>query len=231
LNRRSAIRLNERISRRMKKFIIKFIVTLFSGPLMNLYFSTIRVRVWRKDYMNELRRNNQTFIILLWHENMILPLYVNRHAKIHVLVSQHFDGEIISRVLHAVGYRTVRGSSTRGGFGAFLKMKKKLERYDVGITPDGPRGPRRKVKLGAVKLASEAGNVILPVGVACSRFMRLKSWDQFFLILPFSRCEVVYGKPYRVPVKTESLKLRSHAHNLEKILNQLDDLAQECLDR
>lgn len=181
--------------------------------------------------MNELRRNNETFIILLWHENMILPLFVNRYAKIHVLVSQHFDGEIISRVLNAVGYRTVRGSSTRGGFGAFLEMKKKLERYEVGITPDGPRGPRRKVKLGAVKLASESGKVIVPIGVASSRSRRLKSWDQFLLILPFSRCEVVYGKPYKVPVKTESLKLRSHTHNLEKVLNQLDVVAKKCLDR
>lgn len=181
--------------------------------------------------MHELRRNNQTFIILLWHENMILPLYANRHAKIHVLVSQHFDGEIISRVLHAVGYRTVRGSSTRGGFGAFLEMKKKLEKYVVGITPDGPRGPRRKVKLGAVKLASETGRMIVPIGVASSRNRRLKSWDKFLLVLPFSRCELVYGKPYEVPLKTETLKLRSHAHNLERILNQLDDTAQKCLDR
>ena len=180
--------------------------------------------------MRELRRKNQTFIILLWHENMILPLYANRYAKIHVLVSQHFDGEIISRVLHAVGYRTVRGSSTRGGFGAFLEMKEKLKRYEVGITPDGPRGPRRKVKLGAVKLASETSTPIVPVGVASSRNRRLNSWDKFLLVLPFSRCELVYGEPYEVPSKIETIKLRSHAHNLEKILNELDLIAQKCLE-
>lgn len=195
---------------------------------MNLYFSTIRVREWHKEPVYELRRSKQTIIFLLWHENMILPLYANRHAKIHVLVSQHFDGEIISRILHAVGFRTIRGSSTRGGFEAFLGMKKTLEKYEIAITPDGPRGPRRKLKLGALKLASETGKVIIPMGVACSRYKRLKSWDRFFLILPFSKCEIVYGQPYKVPEKTETIKLRSHAQKLEQMLNQLDEIARKC---
>lgn len=213
----------------MKKFFIKFVATFLSGPVLKFYFSTIRIREWQKVYVHELRQKKQTIIFLLWHENMVIPLYANMYDKVHVLVSQHFDGEIISRVLNAVGFRTVRGSSTRGGFEAFLGMKKKLDTYDIAITPDGPRGPRRRLKVGAVKLASETGKVVIPVGVACSRFKRLKSWDRFLLVLPFSKCEIVYGKPYEVPVKSENLKLRAHAHQLEKMLNKLDETAQKCL--
>lgn len=215
----------------MKKLLIKFVATFLSSPLLKLYFSTIRIREWQKDYVFNLRRKKQTIIFLLWHENMVLPLYANRYDKIHVLVSQHFDGEIISRILYAVGFRTVRGSSTRGGFEAFLGMKRKLNKYDIAITPDGPRGPRRNLKLGAVKLASENGNFVIPVGVACSQYKRLKSWDRFLLILPFSKCEVVYGKPYHVPQKIKTEELKSHARKLETMLNQLDKTAAECLNR
>ena len=215
----------------MKKILIKLTATILSAPLLKLYFSTIGIREWQKEYVHELRRKKQTIIFLLWHENMMIPLYTNRYDKVHVLVSQHFDGEIISRILHSLGFRTVRGSSTRGGFEAFLGMKKKLDRYDIAITPDGPRGPRRNLKLGAVKLASETGNVVIPVGVACSRYKRLNSWDQFLLILPFSKCEVVYGKPYQVPNKIKTEDLKTHARKLETILNQLDETAAVCLNR
>lgn len=214
----------------MIKVLIKFVATFLSGPLLQLYFSTIRVREWQKKYVYELRHKKQTIIFLLWHENMFVPLYTNRYDKVHVLVSQHFDGEIISRVLHSLGFRTVRGSSTRGGFEAFLGMRKKLGKYDIAITPDGPRGPRRNVKLGAVKLASETGNVVIPVGLACSRYKRLKSWDKFLLIYPFSKCEVVYGKPYHVNQKLKTEELKLQARQLEKMLNQLDETAQKCLE-
>jgi len=215
----------------LKRFLLKFIVTLLSGPILRVYFSTIRIREHQIENVRQLHRENQTVIFSVWHENMMASLYANRNRKVHALVSQHFDGEIISRILNSIGFGTVRGSSTRGGFEAFLELKEKLKQHDVAITPDGPRGPRRKLKLGAVKLASETGNVVIPVGVACSRYKRLKSWDRFLLVLPFSKCEIVYGSPYKVPKKTETLKLRSHAQKLEQMLNQLDETAQKCLDR
>lgn len=197
---------------------------------MKFYFSTIRIRERHFERVRQLHRENQTIIFLLWHENMMPLLYANKYRKAHVLVSRHFDGEIISRILNAVGFRTVRGSSTRGGFEAFLGMKKVLDRYDVAVTPDGPRGPRRKVKLGALKLASETGTALMPVGVACSRFKRLGSWDRFLLVLPFSKCEIVYGEPYQVPPQAATLKLRPHAQKLEQLLNQMDEAAQKWLN-
>lgn len=181
--------------------------------------------------MKECQLRGESILYECWHENMILSLLVHANQGVHVLVSQHFDGEIIARILKTFGYRTVRGSSTRGGWKAYLEMKKRMNlfRYDLAFTPDGPRGPRRASKLGIIRLASETGAPIIPVGVAAEKFMRLNSWDKLFIILPFSRCSLVYHKPIYVPAGLNFQQLKEYGRKLNIINNQLDKEAEKCL--
>lgn len=161
------------------------------------YFTSLRTRVLHADRPEALRQAGRSIIFILWHEHLLLPLYLHRGQGITVLVSQHRDGELVSRLLHRLGYRTVRGSSTRGGGAAYRRLLNLLlsGRAEVAITPDGPLGPRRRAHAGAGRLALESGAAIVPISVVGSRVRRLNSWDRFLLPLPASRVVINYGQP------------------------------------
>jgi len=114
------------------------------------------------------------------------------------LISEHHDGGYIADTLHLQGFRTVRGSSTRGGGRALLQMVRtfRKEDCDFGITPDGPKGPREKVQLGTIQLAKKTGLPIRPVIWATKRHWRIiSSWDHFYIPKPFTCGVFVYGEP------------------------------------
>ncbi len=217
-----------------KKWLRRFILlaaVLLSYPLLRLYFSSLHIRLKNGAVIREFRRKGQPFILALWHENLLMPLWVMRGHRIAALVSQHFDGEVIARVLGTLGYGAVRGSSTRGGRQAYEQMKRMLweKRVSMAITPDGPTGPRRRAKLGTVGLSSETGMPIIAMGVAASRYRRLRSWDRFLLILPFARVTVVFDQPFRVPPRLPPSQLRAWGKQLEHRLNRMDERARHAL--
>jgi lysophospholipid acyltransferase (LPLAT)-like uncharacterized protein len=102
-------------------------------------------------------------------------------------------------VCRFLGLRVVRGSSTRGGSLALRDMMNVGGRSHLAVTPDGPRGPRRQVKLGIVYLASRTGLPIVPIGVGYGKAWRARSWDRFALPCPFSRMIGLLGVPIPVP--------------------------------
>jgi len=114
-----------------------------------------------------------------------------------MLISEHRDGGFISDTLNLCGVDTVRGSTTRGGARAMLKMLRavKNERRHLGITPDGPKGPREVVQKGTIQLAMKSGLPVMPICWATSRCWRANSWDRFYIPQPFSRGVFVYGEP------------------------------------
>lgn len=113
-----------------------------------------------------------------------------------MLVSQSRDGELIAKALHRFGFETVRGSSSRGGGSAFLKMVDIVRAgRSVAFTPDGPRGPFQSIQPGVLALAAKTGAPIVPIAWAGSRTKELKSWDRFLIPYPFAHYSVVYGDP------------------------------------
>ncbi|GAB4337028.1 MAG: lysophospholipid acyltransferase family protein [Calditrichia bacterium] len=184
--------------KKLKEYLILFIAQLFSRPFLKLFRSSLKIKVLNGYWVKRLRKEGNGIIYGLWHENMILPLLIHQDSGVAVLVSQHFDGEIIARILKSFGMASVRGSSTRGGKAAYLRLKKLMTgkgAKEVAFTPDGPTGPRRIPKKGIFRLARETGAPILPIAVAADKYKRLNSWDRFLAILPFSKCVVAYGKP------------------------------------
>jgi lysophospholipid acyltransferase (LPLAT)-like uncharacterized protein len=136
-------------------------------------------------------------IYAFWHE-FLVPM-TSFPANAHVLTSLHADGELMTRVCLNLGLKVIRGSSTRGGSAALLGLVRRDGGTHVALTPDGPRGPRRKLKPGAIALAGITGMPILPVGVACSAGWRAGSWDRMIVPVPWSTAYYVVGPGVRVP--------------------------------
>ena len=166
-------------------------------------------------------------IYAAWHSQMALLLYTLRGKGISALVSRSADGEYAARVLRKFGFNTVRGSSSRGGAQSVMELVERgLHGFPLAITPDGPKGPKRRAQHGIIYLAQKTGMAILPIGVGLSSRIVLNSWDNFELPLPFGKAEIVYGEPIKV---SESDPLEAKAKELEDSLNSLCDRARAML--
>lgn len=171
-------------------------IGVFGKLFIDALFLTSKIEIegWEgvKRYFQAKR-----FLLVFWHSRLLLPSYIHKHIGAVVMVSQSKDGEIISRILHRQGQKTIRGSTTRGGLRALAGMIKMIKETGVpgGVTPDGPQGPRFKVKPGVVTLAKKTGYPIIPVSYSASRIKIFSSWDRFVLPLPFSSCRLIYGRP------------------------------------
>lgn len=165
---------------------------------LRLLGPTWRVRWVGLDRVEQARRaGNGAVIYAFWHQRMLPFCYTHRGQGIQVMVSTHRDGELIARVIHALGFGTVRGSSTRGGLKALFGMATQGRvGFDLAVTPDGPRGPRHVVKPGVVLLAWRTGLPVVPAANATWPRFELGSWDAFHVPWPWARCVVVMGEPW-----------------------------------
>lgn len=159
-----------------------------------------RVRVIGREHEERCRGAGQGWLYAFWHGHLLPLAYLKRGEGIVVLVSQNRDGEYISQLIHREGYRTVRGSTSRGGFRSLLEMSR-LGRQGVpiAITPDGPRGPRHRAQPGVLIVAQRAGVPILPLALAAAPCRRLDSWDRFVIPAPFARVVMGFGPPLALP--------------------------------
>lgn len=169
-------------------------------------------------------------IYTVWHQR--LPMFwaapgIDRR-RIHCLASAHRDGRLIARAMERLGMKTISGSTSKGGAQALREMIRTLKRGDkIGITPDGPRGPRMVAQNGALALAQVTGAPILPVGISASRVWLLGSWDRMQMILPFSRIVYVFGEPFVVPRDAEDLE--PHRRAFEAALTAVTDEADRLV--
>jgi lysophospholipid acyltransferase (LPLAT)-like uncharacterized protein len=141
------------------------------------------------------------FILAFWHGRLLMmPKSWRRSVGINMLISGHRDGQLIARTVGHFGIRTIEGSTTRGGAAALRAMMKALKAGEcIGITPDGPRGPRMRASDGIVAVARMSGCPVIPATYASVGAKRLGSWDRFLIPLPFSRGVIVWGDPIYVP--------------------------------
>ena len=139
-----------------------------------------------------------------------------------MLISSHRDGRFIADAIEKIGFQTVSGSSRRGGGPALVGLTRILRQGGaVGITPDGPRGPRMRAKAGAIKAAQISGVPVLPVSGSLRHVRFLHSWDRFCVPRPFSRAVIAWGSPIYVPRDADDTLLEAKRHELEQALNDL----------
>lgn len=162
------------------------------------------VRTWRREIEipeDVLARTDQPekLILSFWHNRQIgLLALAGRLGSAKVLVSRHGDGEIIAQIVARFGIETIRGSSTRGGIGAFRQLVTQTHSSHIMITPDGPVGPRYVVKKGVMMLASMTGRPIFWISFGVDRAWVFDSWDRFILPKPFARLRFRAGGPLRI---------------------------------
>ncbi len=165
------------------------------------------------------------FIWAFWHNRMFLvPWFHERwfgHVPGAILTSPSGDGQIIADLCAQFGIEAERGSSSRPqqGMSALIALAEKVrQHYDIGITPDGPRGPRHQVQPGLIKLAQLTGGRIMPVHINYSRAIRFKTWDEFLLPLPFAKVSMVFDTPVTVPRRISEEEFEQHRSALERTL-------------
>lgn len=193
------------------------------GPLLLvLWFATIRLRWSGGRYADPSPDRRESVIFVFWHQRLLCFVYTHRWRGGHVLISRSRDGEIIARLLAGLGFSPVRGSSHRRG-GEAVRELLGLARdgRDVGITPDGPRGPGRVFKPGAIYLASRTGLPIVPLTVTYRHRWTLPSWDGFQLPWPFTWAVVHAGDPILVPPELDGDGVEAWRLRLQTALSRL----------
>lgn len=201
----------------------RFRVAGWAGRLvLNALFRTVTYEVRNVEPVERLRASRQPCIFALWHGRLLPAMYLHRGQGITALVSRSEDGEYIARLLHHWGYDTIRGSSSRGASTA-LRTMLRLARSGrtIAVTPDGPRGPKQKLKPGVLAAAQASGLPVVPVATSADRAWWFESWDRFLVPKPFSRVRVEYGEPQVVPRTAGPAELKAMEQRLEDELNRL----------
>lgn len=205
-----------------KKRLLIRLADLVFYALINLIGSTTRYEIRGWENYERLGREGFAGIHTLWHDCIYLAIYFWKRRGIVYMTSQSFDGEYIARFLQRFGFGAARGSSTRGGVGAMIEMVKCLRAgIPVGFTVDGPRGPRRVAKMGAVMLSKKTGQPILPFNVTARRFWQASSWDRFEVPMPFTGALLEIAEPIYVPADADDATLQAR---LEELQSKLDEL-------
>lgn len=201
---------------------LAYYYTLFLGWTTRTYwFKTPQAEVFEKE--------GKGLIYAIWHNQQLFLLYPYRGRKIAPLISKSSDGEYIARCLPWFGMRAVRGSSSRGGARALIKLLQAArDGYSPMLTPDGPRGPIYKVQPGILFLAKKTGWPIMPVGTALSHKIKVRSWDKMRVPLPFGKTALCYGNI--IYVKNDEDMPRA-AQELEEQLNAMTEKAEWFINK
>ena len=169
-----------------------------------------------------LAKAGQPVIYALWHGRLLPLTWHHRGRGIGALISLSKDGEYIARVVQGWGYQVIRGSTSRGGSRALAEMIRLGRKgRSLAFTPDGPRGPRERMKPGVLVAAMRAGIPIVPLSAAATRAWWFEGWDRFLVPKPFSRIVLSHGAPMIVPADTDDAGIERLSQELENTLQLL----------
>jgi lysophospholipid acyltransferase (LPLAT)-like uncharacterized protein len=202
------------------------IAALVAGYI-RLVHATSRWTVLGEEHVRACRAAGIPFLFCFWHGRMaMLPPAWPDERPVRMLISRHADGLLIADVIRRFGIGTVAGSSTKGRVAAVREILREIDSGTcIGITPDGPRGPRMRAQPGAIALARRSGAPILPAAYSMRRRKVLGSWDRFLLPWPCNRGVYVWGEPLRVPADAGPDEEEALRIELETRLNEATERA------
>ena len=213
------------MSRRLKEWLAERAAPPAAALFIRALRRTVRLRVHGREALEDYARRGQRYVHVFWHAHLLLTVYSYIGPRLVFMISRHRDGELIARTVERFGYFVLaRGSSTEGGPMAMREIVRAVRRGDdVGFTPDGPRGPARKVQPGCVAAARWLQIPIVPVAVGASRAWRLRSWDRFEIPKPGADVLLAYGAPLVVgpdePIEEACVRLERAMNDLEQFAN------------
>lgn len=191
-----------------------------------LGYCITRLLFWsckKRFVVSEKISKESSFVVAFWHGELLLQPFLYRQIRakprISVMISDHFDGEIIARMIGFFGFKTLRGSSSKGAKRVLLGAIRELEGGgDIAITPDGPRGPYHSVADGIVMISQKTERPIVVFRAFFEEAWQLKSWDKFFIPKPFSRVTLIARDPFDLSgLSLEEAKRLIYAKMTEEI--------------
>ena len=200
--------------------------------LMQLLFCTLRrdFRTKTADTNPYVASGPERFLYCVWHDSIMLPIFAGRHICSSALVSRHQDGSYIAGILRMVGVSSVRGSTNHGGASAFRRMMRTAKDKHIVITPDGPRGPRRKMQSGIVFLASHTGRAIIPTAYGCIRSWKIRGrWTDLMMPKPFTKIFLLAGEPIKVPADLSREEVARYIALVQDEMNRLGVEVEEMV--
>ena len=220
----------------MIKYIAGFKVTQllvsFLGSMYVLFvYKTSTINLKNRKNIESLFKKNESFIYAFWHDQLLIcPLTWQSEFEIKVLISKHRDGDIIAKLISNLGFKAIRGSThksgktrNKGGLLSARQMIKSLKKgISIGISPDGPKGPRHKVSDGILSISRLSNSPILPVGIGFKKKWVLSTWDKFIIPKPFNQITIIWGEP---------LPALKNEKNTKRIKNKLESTMYSLTQR
>ena len=160
-------------------------------------------------------------IYLLWHENILFPIYLRGHCNVAMLLSRHGDADLLAETVKHLGFGYVRGSTFDGGSASLRELLRKARTSNLGMTPDGPRGPRRVLSQGPIYLASKLRMPIVAMGFGYDRPWRMNTWDRFAVPRLGSRARSVWSPAVTIPRDLDRDGLEHYRLEIERLLNRM----------
>ena len=214
----------KKVWKEVRHQLLKILTPAVGLVYFYLVGKTSKTDVIGQEQLDALRTQYPHVIYASWHENILTGAWALRHQGATILISQSRDGEYVSRLVHLLGFHTVRGSSSRGGVRSLLKLVRVLKNEgDAIIIADGPRGPARECKPGVITLAKRSGMPIIPTAVLVSRFKRVNSWDRTIIPYPFSTFTMIHADPIFIPEDADKKTIAQYQAQLKQALDALSE--------
>jgi lysophospholipid acyltransferase (LPLAT)-like uncharacterized protein len=205
------------------------LISATATPLIRALGATYRWHVEGFEHYASVAASGRQPIFAFWHGRILPATLFWKHRGIVVITSQNFDGEWIAGIIRRFGYGTARGSTSRGGARALVRLRQDLAAgKPAAFTVDGPRGPARVAQPGAVFLAGATGHPILPFHIEASTAWTMNSWDRTQIPKPFARIGLAIGTPIRIG-DTDDATVNTGARQLQQTLHELELTAQQII--
>ena len=200
--------------------------SFLAAALLKFWCRTCRLVVCENEACEiAIRRQYGGCVYAIWHQRMFYfgEYFGSRHVT--MMISKSRDGDLASAASKHLGFRAVRGSGSRYYRSALVALIRELKsgKHSAGMMADGPQGPPRVLKIGAVMIAKKTGKPIIPMMYGAKRRIVFNSWDRYFLPVPFTKVAVLYGEPIFVPPDADSNAYEHIRQSVEQCLNRMAD--------
>lgn len=192
---------------------------------------TSKIKIKNDQLTKKMLIDKKPFILAFWHSQLMMVGYVWKSKNtLNMLASSHSDGRFGSYIARHFNLKNI-SIMAKNKSPSLRKVFKILnEKNYIGITPDGPRGPNKKVSEGIIKIAMHSQVPIIPLGFASNKNFKLNSWDSFLITYPFSKCYFVWGDPITIPSSTKENEIEKYKIFLEDKINSCVSIAQSELN-
>lgn len=201
----------------LKSDLVRRILCWVISIYLRIVYNTSKWQYEESEFLQPLYESGKPFIIALWHNRVVMMPYAWRYpTAISIFTSDHRDGKLVAYTMGWFGFSTIFGSTRRTDLKTMRTIVKSLKAGELlGMTPDGPRGPRMRLKPGVISIAKLAGVPIIPVAYSCSRCKVLDTWDNLIVPLPFSRGVFLWGEPIDIAPRATEEQLEEARVTLE----------------